>query len=76
MSPPVIYGFPPKSYKQKGLEPLVEPIPRFMNTHSNCNCYPLKKGLGEEKLSLHPSGYLELTFGGISPSGDVGSIHL
>ena len=34
MSPPVIYGFPPKSYKQKGLEPSVEPIPRFTNTHS------------------------------------------
>ena len=42
----------------------------------NCNCYPLKKGLGEENLSLHPSSYLELTFGGISPSGDVGSIRL
>ena len=34
MSPPVIYGFPPKGYKQKGLEPSVEPNPRFMYTHS------------------------------------------
>ena len=34
-------------------------------------CYPFKKGFGEEKLSFYPSSYLH-----ISPSGDVGSIHL
>ena len=34
MSPPVIYGFLPKSYKQKGLKPSVELNPWFTNTHS------------------------------------------
>ena len=37
MSPPVIYGFPPKSYKQKGLKLSVEPNPQFTNTHSKIN---------------------------------------